>query len=250
MHESLARDGESISVDLESSHLKILEPVGIFESKPVAVQEVTTGDLVQIQLSYPISPPFPQHVDAKVANRSLTAVWAAGSEGEVVTLKGSTPQTGKIGVGFFSVYVPANNAGPSSVDVTVTLADGKNVQVKIPLLIVDPKQADGVVKVSKITAIDYVFETSDPPDLIVTAVGQVPTLGWTKPVLVRRTYIQPPADGIWEYDLYGVPPSGVAGQMISPVSATNRWEHVEHALSIKGVRVYGEGGGIMERLFE
>jgi hypothetical protein len=81
--------------------------------------------------------------------------------------------------------------------------------------------------------------------LIVTAEGEVPTGGWTSPVLKRRVHVTPPADSIWEYDFVATPPSGMATQVMTPISAEDTWPDYP-AQQIVGVRIYGEGGGIKE----
>src|SRR5262245_34600147 len=53
--------------------------------------------------------------------------------------------------------------------------------------------------------------------LTVTAVGEVPTSGYTKPTLTRVTYIKVPDDGIQDYTLRAIAPDGVAAQVISQV---------------------------------
>jgi hypothetical protein len=84
-----------------------------------------------------------------------------------------------------------------------------------------------------------------PPQLHVTANGEVPTGGWTGPALNRRTYVAAPADSIWEYDFVATPPTGMATQMITPITAEDMWAHFP-AQSIVGVRVYGAGSGVKE----
>lgn len=86
---------------------------------------------------------------------------------------------------------------------------------------------------------------SAPPQLRVTAEGEVPTGGWTSPRLNRRVYITAPRDSIWEYDFIATPPSGMATQVMTPISAEDTWAEYP-AQDIVGVRIYGEGGGIKQ----
>ncbi len=104
-----------------------------------------------------------------------------------------------------------------------------------------------IKRIKKIIDIDYSIEKSNPANLVVTVTGQVPESGWSKPTLSRREYIVPPADGIWEYDFYGIEPK-TGGAVISEIKATNRWEAYDE-FAVKGVRVYGEKGGIKEVVF-
>ena len=105
-------------------------------------------------------------------------------------------------------------------------------------------EADILQHVPTILKIDVQIQESDPPNLVVTAIGQVPSGGWKQVQLIRRIYVKPPADGIWEYDLLAQKPSGVATTVMTPVGAKNTWKAYD--TSIKGVRVYGIGRGVKE----
>lgn len=82
--------------------------------------------------------------------------------------------------------------------------------------------------------------------LTVTAVGEVPTGGYTNATLTRVTYIKQPADGIQDYTLQAVPPAGVAIQVISQVKASDTWPSVPAWL--KGVRIHGAGDGVLVKM--
>jgi hypothetical protein len=84
-----------------------------------------------------------------------------------------------------------------------------------------------------------------PPQLHMTANGEVPTGGWTGAALRRRTYVAAPADSIWEYDFVATPPAGMATQVMTPISAEDMWADYP-VQSLLGIRVYGEGSGIKE----
>lgn len=96
--------------------------------------------------------------------------------------------------------------------------------------------------VKTVTAVDVKLEVTEPPILIVTATGQVPTGGWTKAKLTRRATTEPPADGVYEYDLTAVPPDGAAAQVVSKVTAKNEWK--DPPKGVKGIKVYGVGDGV------
>ena len=99
--------------------------------------------------------------------------------------------------------------------------------------------------VKKITKIEFQVQEKDPPNLLVTVVGEVPSGGYTNVKLVRVKHKEPPKDGIQEYRLVAEPPSGPAIQVISEVKASDTWVDVsKHAPWLKGVRVLGEGDGI------
>ncbi|HEV8362657.1 MAG TPA: hypothetical protein VGQ52_04005 [Gemmatimonadaceae bacterium] len=86
--------------------------------------------------------------------------------------------------------------------------------------------------------------TKSPSQLKVTANGEVPTGGWTGATLNRRTYVAAPADSIWEYDFVATPPSGMATQAITPITAEDTWP--DYPASVVGVRVFGEVAGVKE----
>lgn len=81
----------------------------------------------------------------------------------------------------------------------------------------------------------------DKKTLTVTAVGQVPTGGWKGAKLVRREAKEAPKDGIYEYDMTAVRPTGIVTQIISKVTAKDVWE--DPPADLKGVKVYGAGAG-------
>jgi hypothetical protein len=87
--------------------------------------------------------------------------------------------------------------------------------------------------------------TASPASLVVTVDGEVNTGGWTSPTLAPRTYVAPPTDGIWEYDFRAVPPSGMATQALSPISASHTWADYP-AAGLKGIRVFGVDAGVKE----
>ncbi len=104
--------------------------------------------------------------------------------------------------------------------------------------------------VAKILDVEYVEEEIKPPNLVVTATGEVPTAGYQKPTLERVTYVVPPSDGIQDYFLRATPPSGVAAQVISKVKATDTWKgYTEKAPWIKGIRVHGASDGVIVKMF-
>jgi hypothetical protein len=106
------------------------------------------------------------------------------------------------------------------------------------------------VLVKKITKVRYGIEKQEPPVLVVHAWGEVPSGGWTGVDLVRVRYVTPPADGIQDYELKAVPPTGPAIQVISTVDDGDRWERFStEAPWLKGIRVRGEGTGVKEVLF-
>ena len=104
--------------------------------------------------------------------------------------------------------------------------------------------------VKKILEVQYAEQEIEPPNLVVTAVGQVPTAGYRDVQLVRVRYTTPPKDGIQDYYLRAMPPSGIAAQVISKVKASDTWKaYRKEAPWIKGVRVHGVDGGVVVKMF-
>jgi hypothetical protein len=75
-------------------------------------------------------------------------------------------------------------------------------------------------RVLDVTLADLARVKADRERLTLTAVGRVPSLGWSNARLVPHVYIQKPPDGIWGYDFVAQPPSGPAGDAIGIVSAS------------------------------
>jgi hypothetical protein len=117
----------------------------------------------------------------------------------------------------------------------------------IPLEIL-PTPAAAAVRIPRILKIEHALLKSNPPTLVVTVTGQVNTAGWSDPQLSRRVYVRPPADGIWEFDLFAIPPAGKPPAAVSKIQAADRWPDFDAAI-VKGVRVYGVDDGVVEVRF-
>ncbi|MBA4065171.1 MAG: hypothetical protein C0501_15940 [Isosphaera sp.] len=81
----------------------------------------------------------------------------------------------------------------------------------------------------------------DGKTLVVTAVGQVPTGGWTGAKLTRREAKEAPKDGVYEFDLTAVRPDGIVTQALSKVTATEKWENPP--ADLKAVKINGADKG-------
>lgn len=81
---------------------------------------------------------------------------------------------------------------------------------------------------------------SNPPKLAITVNGIVPTGGWQNPELVEYVYVQPPPDGIYDFDFIAEAPQGIVTQALSPILVFHVWDgEVEN---IKGVRIHSSKG--------
>lgn len=114
----------------------------------------------------------------------------------------------------------------------------------------DKKAPPGPQVVAKILKVEHAEQETAPPNLVVTATGQVSSGGYAKPTLLRVTYATPPADGIQDYFLVAIPPTDPAIQVISEVKASDTWKGFrKEAPWIKGIRVHGVGEGIVVKMF-
>jgi hypothetical protein len=91
-------------------------------------------------------------------------------------------------------------------------------------------------KIREVTEVHLAVLESFPPKLRITAAGTVPAGGWASPALQPRIHVQPPPDGIHDFDFVAYPPTGPAPQVISPIQATYTWEAFPEG--VKGVRAH------------
>lgn len=105
--------------------------------------------------------------------------------------------------------------------------------------------------VRRILNVDLALEKKFPPNLVVTVVGQVPTPGYTEVRLTRVVHARPPSDGIQEYRLTAVAPTGFVPQVLSKVEAFDRWQDFStEAPWLRGVRIHGVDGGIVVKMLD
>ncbi|HVW65001.1 MAG TPA: hypothetical protein VHB01_08300 [Nitrosospira sp.] len=91
-------------------------------------------------------------------------------------------------------------------------------------------------KIREVTEVHLALLESFPPKLRITAAGTVPTGGWSNSRLQPRIHIQPPPDGIHDFDFVADPPTGPAPQIVSSIQATYTWEELPEG--VKGIRVH------------
>ncbi len=120
--------GETVSAKLGSTSLRVLGPVDVEGPVPELVREVEVGDVVQLQVAYPVRPPFPSEASVKVSNRALTALFVTSNGGRVA-VPGPEAKQGVIGSDSFSAFVRASNSGEAKVIVTATYPDGAKKEV-------------------------------------------------------------------------------------------------------------------------
>jgi hypothetical protein len=81
----------------------------------------------------------------------------------------------------------------------------------------------------------------DKKKLTINATGQVNTGGWKDAKLTRKEVKEAPADGIYEYEMTAVRPTGIVPQIVSKVKASDTWENPP--ADLKGIKVLGVGDG-------
>ena len=77
-----------------------------------------------------------------------------------------------------------------------------------------------------------------PPKLIIGVQGTVGTPGWTNAKLVPFIYIQPPPDGIYDFNFVATPPTKAVAQVVTDIEA----KHVLKTIpkDLKGVRIHSQ----------
>lgn len=101
--------------------------------------------------------------------------------------------------------------------------------------------------VSTVEAADIAPLKVDRKRATLSAVGTVPSSGWTDPALSPYYYVMPPADGIWDYEFVARPPGGIAATVISDVAASTSLPSLE---GIAGFRIHAREGSLTIRVPE
>lgn len=85
----------------------------------------------------------------------------------------------------------------------------------------------------------FLFPAVGGDKVLLAGIGKVRTSGWSGIRLSPRFYINPPSDGLWDIDFYGVGPTGTVLTVFVPVAAT-----IELGVPdwLKGFRLHAESG--------
>ena len=100
------------------------------------------------------------------------------------------------------------------------------------------KKQNHMEKIVQVDSVSVTYIKKNPPQLKIEAHGQAATPKWSNPTLVPRIYIQPPPDGIWDYDFEATPPAGITIQVLTPISADLVLTEIPKGM--KGVRVHSK----------
>jgi hypothetical protein len=112
-----------------SNRLVVYQPVPIHGPYPYLLYTARTGDFVELQLSYPVKPPFPERIAVRFDPRYFKIVEVVATEGEVAVLQPGESQEGVLGVGYYSLFAKPLRDGDTRLDVKVTLENGDSESV-------------------------------------------------------------------------------------------------------------------------
>lgn len=100
-------------------------------------------------------------------------------------------------------------------------------------------KAEESVTVPKVTKVGFDLKKG----AVMEVTGEVPTGGYSEPMLVKVEYVKQPDDGIQDFTFTAKKPDGIVTQVISKISARYDWKG-EIPAWVKGVRIHGTGDGI------
>jgi hypothetical protein len=93
-----------------------------------------------------------------------------------------------------------------------------------------------------VSGLDLSIVKTDPLGLAIAVEGEVGTPEWSGFALAHRIYIAPPADGIYEADMVGVPPSGNVIQVVTSLGYDETW--APFPADLNGLKVYSATNAI------
>jgi hypothetical protein len=104
-------------------------------------------------------------------------------------------------------------------------------------------------QIGKVFAVDDVqvrITRTEPPWLVIHAMGRVPTTGWSNGQLSKHVHVTPPADGIQGFDFVAQMPASDQAvlDVLTPISAQLECPKVDIAnywgqgMPLKGIRVH------------
>lgn len=77
------------------------------------------------------------------------------------------------------------------------------------------------MRIYSVDQVDLSLEEGKTKNLQVSSVGRSPTSGWSNPALVAHIYVQPPKDGVQDFDFVAVPPApdAIVLPVLTPITA-------------------------------
>ncbi|QGJ70395.1 Hypothetical protein PBC10988_20910 [Planctomycetales bacterium 10988] len=111
-----------------------------------------------------------------------------------------------------------------------------SVFVLAGMLVASTAQAQKPEKIYSVEEVSLYLLKSEPPKLLIVAKGKSATPNWTNPTLKAVVYVQPPEDGIYDYDFIARKPKGIVAQVITDIDTTILLREIPEGL--KGIRVH------------
>lgn len=110
-------------------------------------------------------------------------------------------------------------------------------------------------RILSVKSVSVFILQSDPPQVGITADGEVPTSGWTNPSLSQWFYVVPPDDGIQDFDFVAEPPTGIVLPVVSPIAAfavipRDPKDYWGKGKPLKGVRIHARENSVVATLDE
>ena len=90
--------------------------------------------------------------------------------------------------------------------------------------------------VLSVTDVKLAADKTYPPKLIIRAQGTVSTYGWENGKLVPFVYIQPPPDGIYDFNFVATPPIHLVPEVVTCIEAKHILDTIPK--NLKGVRIH------------
>ena len=91
-------------------------------------------------------------------------------------------------------------------------------------------------KILEVLDVELFVLENHPPKLRISASGNIPGEGWTNPRLEPFVFIQPPPDGIYDFDFVADPPREPGTDTIRPIGVVHLWDPLPP--DAKGVRIH------------
>lgn len=103
---------------------------------------------------------------------------------------------------------------------------------------------DGLLITKAIESGEIFIIKTFPPTLSIIACGMTATSGWSDFSLSQYHYLVPPADGIYEFDFFGLPPgpSSIVMDVLTPCFANYLWD--DFPFQLKGVRIHTKSNSV------
>ena len=103
-------------------------------------------------------------------------------------------------------------------------------------------------KVLAVESVELHFTEGENPAMVIGAQGIAPSFGWKNGELVPWVYINPPEDGIWDFDFIADAPVGISLPVVSYISTEPFM--LETPSWLKGIRVHASTNALTSEINE